>query len=208
MAAHAGSIEGGSEMTQSKSLPLFAVLFTVFSGGCEESTTEPAEPLSMQETEALYLGMQQLAGDSTPDIISATPDGAVVACPGGGQITRADEVTEAMAADTARLLTRVTLDPEGCVLSSGGYEFTVDGNPDVQLEVNITIVGSTFEFLFDGSLTGGLDWQLDDRSGTCMIDLTLGVMLADPPAASFSGTMCEHEVEFDATVVEVPGGGG
>ena len=194
-------------MTGFRKLSLFTAVLAAVLGACSDSATEPAEPLSMDETEALYLGMQQLAGDSTPEIISVTPDGAVVACPGGGQITRADEVTEEMAPDTARLLTRVTLDPEGCMLSSEGYEFTVDGNPDVRLEVNIAIVGSTFEFLVDGSLAGGLDWQLGDRSGTCVIDLTLNVEIAQPPTASFSGTMCEHEVEFDAGGV-VPTGGG
>ncbi len=194
-------------MTGFRKLSLFTAVLAAVSGACSDSTTDPAEPLSMDETEALYLGMQQVAGDTTPEIISATPDGAVVACPLGGQATMVIEVNEEMAADTARLDTRTTIDPEGCVLSSQGYEFTVDGNPDVQLEVNIAIVGSTFEFLLDGSLAGGLDWQLDDRSGTCMIDLTLSVEIAEPPTGSFSGTMCGHEVEFDAGGV-VPTGGG
>ena len=189
--------------------PLSAVLLTVLIAvGCQDSITEPAEPLTVQETEALYLGLQHVAMDTMPDIISATPDGAVFACPLGGQLTYTARNIDEQVADTARLLTNVTLDPDGCVLSSESHEFTLDGNPNVHLDLNVMIVESTFEFLFDGSLTGGVDWQLDDRSGTCMIDLTLEVAVADPPTSTFSGTMCDHEVEFDATgVVSTDGGG-
>jgi hypothetical protein len=189
--------------------PLTAVLLTALIAiGCEDSTTEPAEPLTLQETEALYLGLQHVAMDTMPEIISATADGAVIACPQGGQLTFSGGTTEEQAVDTARLATNITLVPDGCMLSSEGHTFTLDGNPNVQLEVNITLVGTTFEFLFDGSLTGGVDWQLGDRSGTCMIDLTLEVEIAEPPTSTFSGTMCEHEVDFVATGVVSMGGGG
>ena len=177
---------------------LTALLTAVVVVGCDDSTTEPAEPLSMEETEALYLGMQELATDTMPEVISVTPDGGVFACPLGGQVAGTFEFTESMATDTARLITSVTLDPEGCVLSSEGNEFTLDGNPDVRTEVNVAIVGSTFEFIVDGTMTGGLDWMLEDRSGTCMIDLTLGLDPTQPATATVSGTMCDHEVEFDA----------
>lgn len=166
--------------------------------GCEDSTTEPAEGLSREETEALYLGMQELATDTTPEVISVTPDGGVYACPLGGQVAATFQFSEETAADTVRLLTSITLDPEGCVLPSEGHEFTLDGNPDVTTEVNTAIVGSTFEFLVEGTVSGGLDWMLDDRSGTCMIDLTLAVDPAQPTSTTLSGTMCGQEVEFDA----------
>ena len=183
---------------------ILGVFFAAALAACD-STTEPPEPLTLEETEALYTGIQALTRDTTPEIISTTPDGAVFACPLGGQVTVAVENRDEMAADTARLITNVTLDPDGCVLSSEGYEFTVDGNPNVQLVLSIGIVASTFEFLVDGSTTGGLDWKLDDRSGICMIDLTLTVEV-DPsgpePVAkgTVSGTMCGLEVEFDEEV--------
>ncbi len=187
-------------MPRINSIPLCAALAAAFvAGGCEDSTTEPAEPLTMEETEALYLGMQELGADTTPEIISVTADGGVFACALGGQVTAMFGFEETMAGDTARLNSIITLDPEECVLSSEGYEFTVSGNPNVRTEVNVGIVASTFEFLVDGSVTGGLDWVLDDRSGACAVDLTLA---ADPnpaqPSATLSGMMCDHEVEFDA----------
>ena len=167
-----------------------------------ESTTEPAEPLTLEETEALYVGMQALLADTAPEFISSTPDGAVFACPLGGQVTAAIEIREEPAADTTRLITNTTLDPDGCVLSSEGYEFTLDGNPNIQIALTLGIVTATFEWLVDGSTIGGVDWMLDDRSGTCMIDLTFDLDQSGPePAAIASGTMCGLEVEFMQRVV-------
>ena len=180
------------------------VFFVAALAACE-STTEPAEPLTLEEAEALYVGMLALVADTTPEIISTTPNGGVFACPLGGQMTAAIDFREEMAADTARLISNTTLDPDGCVLSSEGYEFTVDGNPNVMIALTISIVESTFEFLIEGSTTGGVDWELDDRSGTCMIDLTFSANpdLSGPEPkveGSAIGTMCGLEVEFDQSI--------
>ena len=194
---------------------ILAVFFAVALVACNDSTTEPAEPLTQEETEALYQGMSELARDTTAEVISRTFDGVVLACPLGGQVTALVDFREEMAADTARLISDIMLDPDGCVLSSEGYEFTLDGNPNVQIGLTLAIVGeSTFEFLIEGSTTGGVDWQLEDRSGTCMIDLTLAVDSdlsgAEPMVkAVVSGTMCGLEVEFDQDVARgVPGRAG
>lgn len=186
------------------------VLFAATLGACDDTTTAPGEPLTMDETEALYLGMQELASDTARSFVSVTANGGVIACPLGGQVTAAWDIREEQAGDTARLITDVTLDPAGCVLSSEDYEFTLDGNPNVHTVIAVGIVGSTFEFQIEGSLTGGVDWQLDGRSGTCMIDLILSTEIdttgTDPtPRATFSGTMCGLEVEFDAAVTGVGG---
>ncbi len=184
---------------------ILGVFFAATLVACTDSTTEPAEPLTLEETEALYQGLSELARDTTAEVISVTSDGAVVACPLGGQVTVAVDNREEMAADTARLITNLTLDPDGCMVSSEGYEFTLDGNPNVLIAVTLGIVVSTFEFIVDGSTTGGVDWELDDRSGTCMIDLTFGLD-SDPSGAEpmvkaiVSGTMCGLEVEFEQSI--------
>jgi len=183
---------------------MLGVLFATAVVACDDSTTAPAEPLTLDETEALYLGIQELVTDTTRNIIAVTTDGAVVACPLGGQVTAVWDIREEQAGDTARLITDAILDPAACVLSSEDYEFTLDGNPNVHTVVAVGIVGSTLEFQIEGSVTGGVDWQLDDRSGTCMIDLILSAEIdtsgTDPtPKATFAGMMCGLEVEFDAT---------
>jgi len=177
---------------------------------CDDTTTAPAEPLNMDETEALYLGIQGLVSDSVPSFVSVTTDGGVIACPLGGQVTAAIGIREEQVGDVARVVTTATLDPAGCMLSSEEYEFTLDGNPNVHTVIALGISESTFEFQIEGSITGGVDWQLDDRSGTCMIDLILSAEVdpagTDPtPTATFAGTMCGLEVEFEAAVVQVPG---
>lgn len=189
---------------------LVGIVIMSASMACGDGTTEPGQPLSPEETEALYLGMQELANDPTPNFVSVTANGGVVACPLGGQVTVALDVREEQAGDTVRLVTNVTLDPAGCMLSSQGSEFTLDGNPNVRMVVAIATVGPTLEFQVEGSTTGGVDWQLDDRSGTCSIDLILSAELdttgANPtPKAVVSGTMCGHEVEFDAAGIGVGG---
>lgn len=60
------------------------VLFATAAVACDDSTTAPAEPLNMDETEALFLGIQELVNDSAPELVSVTTDGAVIACPLGG----------------------------------------------------------------------------------------------------------------------------
>ena len=184
---------------------ILAVFFAVALVACNDSTTEPTAPLTLEETEALYQGLSELARDTTAEVISMTSDGVVLACPLGGQVTALVDFREEMAADTARLISHTMLDPDGCVLSSEGYEFTLDGNPNVQIDLTLAIVESTFEFLVEGSMTGGVDWQLGDRSGSCMVDLTLAVDSdlsgAEPMVkATVSGTMCGLEVEFDQEV--------
>ena len=63
------------------------VLFAAAAVACDDSTTAPAEPLNLDETEALYLGMQELASDTAPNLVSVTTNGGIVACPLGGQVT-------------------------------------------------------------------------------------------------------------------------
>lgn len=189
---------------------MLGVLFATAVVACDDTTTAPAEPLTLDETEALYLGIQELVGDTAPNLVSVTTDGGVIACPLGGQVTAVWDIREEQAGDTARLITDATFDPAGCVLSSEDYEFTLDGNPNVHTVVAVGIVGSTLEFQIEGSITGGVDWQLDDRSGTCMIDLILSAEIdtsgTDPtPKATLAGMMCGLEVEFDATGIGVGG---
>lgn len=189
---------------------ILGVLFATAVVACDESTTGPAEPLNMDETEALFLGIQKLVSDSAPNFVSVTTDGGVIACALGGQVTAAIGIREEQAGDTVRVITSVTLDPAGCVLSSEGHEFTLDGNPNVHVIIASGIVGPTLEFRIEGSTTGGVDWQLDGRSGTCMIDLILSAEIdttgTDPtPKATFSGMMCGLEVEFDAIGIGLAG---
>jgi len=144
-----------------------------------------------------------LVRDTAPEFVSLTPDGGVYACPGGGQVQIVSEGGEpAMADGIVRTVTVESFDPTACGLSNKGYEFTVDGDPNVLTAVDVGIVVSTLELLVEGSTTGGVDWRLDDRRGTCMIDLPLAADLIpgsnDMYQATLSGTMCGLAVAFEA----------
>ena len=189
--------------------PLFAVLLVgVVAVGCQDNTTAPAEPLTLEETEALYFAVYGFATDTTPS--TPSDDELVYTCPLGGQVRATGDFSEETAGDTTRVTTEIVLDPENCVTGHGGHEFTlVDGSPDIRLRLTMSFV-SFFEAIeMDGSMTGGVDWELEDRAGTCMMDLVISGTLdfsGTEPAGggSATGRMCGLEVDFDSNV-EVPG---
>jgi len=187
-------------------MPLFVTLLTGVVGvsGCKDSPTEPAQPLNEEEAKALFSGLVDLLPDSTAVPISVTAGGAaqVFACPRGGEVEVALSVNEELVGGTFRTNVELSLDPESCVIPSEGYQFTTDGNPGVRFETRFSTVGQTESFRIDMAFSGGLDWQLDERSGTCMIDLSgsleLGPSNIEEIEGNMSGTMCGLEVEFES----------
>ena len=189
-------------MSRIHSLPVTAALLvSVVVLGCKESVTEPADPLSMEEVEALYQGIFAIANDENPQVLSETSESMLVACRLGGQVSVVADVSQETAGDTTRVMTDARLDPERCVVESQGHRFTLDGNPSVVLEMTLTSVGSFEQLTIDATTTGGVDWELEDRSGTCTIDVTLhgdlDLSQSEPGGnATVSGTMCGMEVDF------------
>ena len=164
---------------------------------------ESDQSLTTEEVEALYHGFSALSRDTTLTVISATSDGAVLECPLGGEVAVTLKVGEEEVGDTVRVTTDATLVPAGCGISSQGVDFVLDGSPHVLQEVDIQIVGFFEGLTVEGAVSGGLDWEVDDRSGTCMIDLTLSAEPdfsgPEPQAnAKLGGMMCGDTVEFDA----------
>jgi hypothetical protein len=185
-------------------MTMCAALSAVAVVGCDDGTTEPGEPLTLAEAEALYRGINELSADTAR--IAVTTAGGVIACPLGGQATVG---VEPPTGTDGPLRLATTLDPDGCGLSSGGYDFTLDGNPNVRTDLTITIDEATFDMSISGSVTGGVDWVLDDRSGTCMIDLALSTVVdGSGPAlvvmGTVSGRMCGLEVEFEEVGIQTP----
>ena len=201
-------------MSKTNPFPLAAALLvSVMTLGCKDSTTEPADALNMEETEALYRGIFAFAASEEPEIISESPGGLVFACPLGGQASAVVDFTEESVGDTLRVVTDMTLDPERCVVRSEGYHFTLDGNPSVHIEMTLSSVGAFEQPTIDATVTGGVDWELDDRSGTCMIDLTSHVhfdlSVSEPgDSPTVSGTMCGMEVEFGGSEIGLSAVGG
>lgn len=188
-------------MLRAERLPLLGILVMGALIACEDDTNEPENPLNESETESLFLGMRALAADTAPTIVSVSPQGIVIACPLGGQVTAAGGGRDETVGDTARIVTDFTLTPAECGFGSRGLEFAVTGNPSVRDQMSISIVGFFEHFVVEGATTGTLDWELDGRTGTCEIDLELSAVpdLTGPQPTvngGYSGTMCGLDVNF------------
>ncbi len=182
-------------------------------GACNDSTEPDSDPLALAEATALFVGLRATASDTTLIPIFFSPDSIVVQCPLGGTARLIGGIEERLPVnDTARLVTDFDINPNGCSFTGLGFQFTVDGNPGIRDITTVSIVTTTFETLIDGSTSGGLDWELAGRTGTCEIDLTLAgrpdFSGSEPTfSARYTGTMCGYEVDFDASELISPPGG-
>ena len=180
-----------------------AVALTLVLGACENDMVEPEDELTEEEAVALLKGVGALLADTTLVPIHASPDSIVVECPLGGRAKLVGGFTEEQG-DTARLGADFLITPTGCVVAADGMQFTVDPDPSLRYQLVIEIIAATFEFNISGIITGGVAWQLDDRSGNCAMDLTLEAVpdLSDPNAPGltgvYKGSLCSHDVEIDA----------
>lgn len=170
---------------------------------CSDILGNSDQALTTQEVEALYHGVSALSRDTTLTMISVTAAGAVFECPLGGEVAVSLKANEEEVGDTLRFVTDATLVPAGCGISSRGVDFVLDGSPHVVQDLVVQVVGFFEGLTIEGAISGGLDWEVDNRSGTCMIDLTLSaepdLSGPEPQAnAKFAGMMCGETVEFDA----------
>lgn len=193
---------------------IFGMLVMSASAACGDGTTEPGEPLSPREAEALLLGMMGLLGEATASLVSGTPSDEVVPCPLGGQaMMRFSGQAPETSGDTIRTTIEFTIDPDRCVLSSEGWEFTVDGNPEFRVVMTSSSTGTDLEFELEMTFGGAVDWELDDRWGTCALDMEFkgGAVqnFAEPQwFGEGTGTVCGVDVERFDPGVGAPVGGG
>ena len=186
------------------------VLFAAALAACVDSTTEPEEPLTEAEAIALLLGIRGLMADSTLIARSVTSSGGTVECPLGGEAALTIDVTPERRGDTVRVMTEATLTPSGCRFASQGLEFTIDGNPNVHVRGVIATVDLLEEISVEVHTTGAVDWELDDRSGTCMIDMESNSIVdltgSEPTGTgTHAGTMCGIAIELTTEEITVGG---
>lgn len=175
-------------------------------GACKDDPVKPDGELTEEEAvaliEAATAALNQLA-DTTAVPIHASPDSLVYACPEGGRVKLVGAFDE-QEGDTVRITVDFLVTPTGCVVTGGGMQFTLDPGPALRNLLVVEIIAATFEFNFTGSITGGLDWELDGRMGNCALDLSLNAApdLSDPDnpgiQGMYTGMLCGHEVEIDA----------
>ena len=182
-----------------------AVALTLVLGACENDMVEPEDELTEEEAVALLKGVGGLLADTTIVPIHVSEDSVVVGCPLGGQAKLVGAFIEEQQGDTARLGADFLITPTGCVVSGDGMQFTLGSDTGLRYQLLIEIIGFFEEFNVSGTITtGGLSWELEDRTGNCAMDLTLEAVpdLSDPENPTvqgvYKGTLCDHEVEIDA----------
>ena len=178
--------------------PLLLVALVALGCGdiCCGPGPEPPDVLTLDEAVPLFAGsyialypVRLEAGDDTVM--------TVVACPTAGQVRVTGRVSETSMGDTLMVEEDITLAPAGCQFSEGGHRFTVDGHPGVRTHAVTRAYPGTRRL--EGTITGRLDWQLEDRSGFCEIELEITHDLSGSEwSEGLSGTLCGHAWEFAA----------
>ncbi len=179
---------------------------------CEDDNpAEPENVLTEVEAEALFRGIGAIYRDSTLASEEISPTEVVLTCPRGGNATAILGVSESRRGDTAQIILDVDITPDDCGFVHDGIEMTmVDGN--VRTHTDLSIIGAFAGIHLEGSVTGAVNWALDDRAGDCAIDLSLAVDLeldlstAPTPVGTFTGTMCGMEVEYRDAIVPAASG--
>ena len=102
---------------------------------------------------------------------------------------------ETLASD---IKTTITWDPNACKVSDGTNTFTVEGDPNITLVLDIVTTGTTEAFTASGTETGGFTYTSSDgRSGGCKIDVTYSIVGNDAGVETIeiSGTVCGQDAD-------------
>jgi hypothetical protein len=151
----------------------------------DDGTGTSGDALTQVEVAAL---MSTLGGSTAElDITDVPVDGSgrfslETACPQGGRITSAGQVTERT---QTRMVFDLSVEYQDCQQPSNAGVFKIDGG--FREAGNFQFGQSLDSFSFEMSLAGDFDWWLGDRSGSCEIDVEFAFAQED---YSITGMIC------------------
>lgn len=124
-------------------------------------------------------------------------------CPLGGDLSVAGSVVSDTDDTTGAGTFTFTMDAThaGCVVESDqGTQFTLTGNPAIELDMQASSDGQDFGE-FSGSITGGVLWATGDRDGSCGVNITFSGQ-ASSTSFSFTigGTVCSTSVNSSLSI--------
>jgi len=167
---------GGDELTPTEVNAIFAALSLAFADVGAGAPAGPAQaPFDFDESITLT-AQCDLGGNI---VLSGSLSGSI------------DDVTFASDIDFT-----VIFDPNACIVSDGTNTFTVEGDPNITLVLNIVTTGTTQAFTASGTETGGFTYTSSDgRSGGCEIDVTYSIVGNDIgiETIEISGTVCGQD---------------
>ena len=158
----------------------------------------PGDELSVDEAEALLLGIRSLVQDQTLEAVQENETTVLLRCPSGGQ---ARVTVEERAEEGSPLLEiAVIIEPEECAFQSKTYDFVI---PDGMVRDSLALKFSKSGLDLSGGTTGMVDWRLDEREGSCDIVMALhGEAILAHDDVSFEGEyvgkVCGHDIEIEA----------
>lgn len=195
------------------------VLTLALAAACDEDPAAPAyqppeEPpheLTQDEAVALFRGITRLSLNDEANPIH--PGSVMVQCPLGGEVEVIEIVDEFQAEGGAEGDISLTIVPTACRMNNQGYAFLVDGDPSLRSDLHFEtgtpgLFGEVVRI--QGSITGGLSWQLNLRSGSCQIDGLVEATASvvpdpdNPGTGYFHGSVCGHEVKIDMSQSLMP----
>ena len=172
---------------------------------CEDDSVREWTGLTREESVALLKGAAvtfgQMLEDST--LIVESQDSIVTRCPLGG-LAHWHRILIRETGDTARLVADLNINPTECAVEADGIQLTIDGAQRLDYFVSLQIIDATSEVNFAGTITGNVDWTLDDRSGNCRVDLRLDTapdFFTRTLTGMYRGRACNYWVEIDAADV-------
>ena len=155
--------------------------------------TEPEAVLDREEAEALFTGVM-----TKSNALDRVPDTLVVGCLGGGEWEVAAVETRWESSDTLRWTVNYGVTPRACVIRSEGLRFTVDGGSGLYVERQLTFVDGNMTDQ-TGAVSGDIGWVVNQRQGTCAMNLALDVEIGESSiAGTLNGFLCGHDVTLDA----------
>ncbi len=156
------------------------------------------EPITEDEAVGVLTALSQLADEAA---LSREGDTESVSCPSGGSATvELLREVENMEGDTLRAEADWSIRPAACAVTSAGTPFTVDGDPDLQVQAKGWGV-SFDDFRLEYRMDGGFTWDRDSEGGSsCEVSLVSEDAVltgTDSVDGTLTGSLCGLDVTID-----------
>ena len=125
-----------------------------------------------------------------------------VPCPEGGALDLAGSVNADFNPATGAGTYAIQVDQihRSCAGTApdSGKRFVFNGSPKITSQLSFSVNGEGELTSLQGSQAGGIHWAVDDKEGTCTMDVTYQVTGAQSssPMVSVQGTLCGRTFEF------------
>ncbi len=160
------------------------ILAAMLVAGCGEM--EPEDTLTREESLAMHAALVT-ATATAPE--PGRTRSIELQCPQAGQARWVWSEFSEESGDTTQTVQFTRLILTGCVASRDGIRFTLDDNPHLRFLSRGVIAGSRKSNTT--TLSGGVKWQLEERSGNCRVSLRWELDFVA------KGSLCGYDVEVD-----------